>query len=109
MGRNGLGEFEIAVLLAVHRLAGAGYAVPIEADVRERTGRHVTLGAIYVTLDRLEKKGLVNSRLGDPSPQRGGRPKRMYRIEAPGVIALSAAREAGQRMWAGAPPLVVPA
>jgi len=69
----------------------------------------VTLGAIYVTLDRLEKKGLVTSRLGDPTPQRGGRPKRMYRIEAPGVIALAAAREAGERMWAGAGPLGVPA
>jgi PadR family transcriptional regulator, regulatory protein PadR len=109
LGRNGLGQFEIAVLLAVHRLHGAGYAVPIEADVRVRTGRHVTPGAIYVTLDRLEKKGLVTSRLGDPTPQRGGRPKRMYRILAPGVAALSIARDAGKRMWAGAPPLGMPA
>jgi PadR family transcriptional regulator, regulatory protein PadR len=105
MGRSGLGEFELKVLLAVHRLHGEGYAVTIADELERLSGKKVTLGAVYATVDRLEKKRLVDSRLGDPTPERGGRAKRFYRLTPPGVLALSDAQEAQSRMWAGVPPL----
>ena len=108
MGRYGLGEFEQRVLMAVHHLHGQGHAVTIAAHLGERTGRAPNLGAIYATLERLEKKGLAASRLGDPTPERGGRAKRLFRIEAPGVRALMEARQTDGRMWEGLPPLGAP-
>jgi PadR family transcriptional regulator, regulatory protein PadR len=109
VGRSGLGEFEQRVLLTIHHLQGQGYAVSIADELERLSGRKVTLGAVYATVDRLEKKGLVSSRLGDPTPERGGRAKRFYRLTTPGVLALSAAQEAQSRMWAGVPPLGAPA
>lgn len=109
MGRYGLGEFEQRVLMAVHHLHGQGYAVSIADHLGERTGRTPNLGAIYATLDRLEKKGFAVSRLGDPTPERGGRAKRLYRIDAPGLRALADAKQAEIRMWDGLPPLGAPA
>ena len=109
MGRFGLGGFEQRVLLAVHQLHGRGYSVSIRGHLADLTGNPVNLGAVYATLDRLEKKGLIASRLGDATSERGGRAKRMYRVEAPGVIALTAARETESRLWADLPPLGEPA
>lgn len=100
----GLGDFELKVLLVIHHLQGQGYAVSIADEIKQRTGRSVSLGAVYATVDRLEKKKLVESRLGDPTPERGGRPKRFYRVKAPGVLALTQAQAANERMWAGALP-----
>lgn len=105
MGRHGLGEFEEQVLLAVHRLQGQGYAVTIRSALKDRIGRIVSLGAAYSTLDRLERKGMISSRLADPTPERGGRAKRLYRIEAPGLLALGAARKSRELAWEGLPPL----
>ena len=68
-----LGEFEQLVLLALVRLGTDGYGVSIADDIAERTSRDVSLGAVYKTLERLEDKGLVASRIGDPTPERGGR------------------------------------
>ncbi len=94
--------------MVVHHLQGQGYAVSIEQDLKARFGKSTSLGAIYTTLDRLEKKGLVSSRLGEPTKERGGKPKRFYRISASGQFALRNVRDAGERLWAGAPPLGVP-
>lgn len=105
VGRTGLGEFERRVLLTIHHLQGQGYAVSIADDLERRSGKPVTLGAVYATVDRLEKKGLVLSRLGEATPERGGKAKRFYQLKAPGLVALSEAREADARMWADAPPL----
>jgi PadR family transcriptional regulator, regulatory protein PadR len=104
MGRKGLGEFETSVLLAIVRLQGRGYGVSIADEIERRTRKSVSFGAVYATLDRLQKKGLISSELGEPTPERGGKPKRFYRIEAPGERALLEAQKVTQWMWAGLPP-----
>jgi len=90
---NQLGRFEELVLLALVRLRENAYGVPIRREIAERTGRDVSFGAVYTTLERLERKGYVTSRIGEPTPERGGRVKRYFRIEAPGVRALNETRE----------------
>src|SRR5258708_6850924 len=103
MGRNALGEFEQAVLLAILRLGLNAYGVPIRHDLSERLGRSVSVGAIYTTLERLEGKGFVASWTGGATAERGGRAKRFYRVEAPGLRALDAARTTTRNLWAGLP------
>ena len=83
-----LGEFELLVLLAILRLDHDAYGVTIRDALETETSREVALGAIYKTLGRLEEKGYVSSRLGDPTPQRGGRRKKLYRLESLGSRAL---------------------
>lgn len=72
MGRKGLGEFETAVLLAIVHLHGRGYGVRIADEIERRSGRPVSFGAVYATLDRLQKKGLIKSELGDPTRREEG-------------------------------------
>jgi PadR family transcriptional regulator, regulatory protein PadR len=103
MGHNTLGEFEQAVLLAILRLGSSAYGVPIRHDISERLGRAVSVGAIYSALERLEGKGFVSSWTGGATDERGGRAKRFYRLEAPGLRALEAARVAIRNLWAGLP------
>jgi DNA-binding PadR family transcriptional regulator len=86
--RNSLGELELLVLLALLRLGEGAYGAGIRDEIRERTGRRVTPGAIYPTLDRLERKGLVRSYAGAPVPERGGRSKRHFVIERAGLAEL---------------------
>lgn len=88
MGELVLGEFEQLVLLALIRLGHDAYGVTICEDIADRTRRDVSLGAVYKTLERLEDKGLVSSRLGEPTPERGGRRKKHYRLVAAGQRAL---------------------
>ena len=92
-GNDRLGRFEELVLLALVRLRET-YGVPIRREIAERTGRDVSFGAVYTTLERLERKGYVSSRTGEPTRERGGRAKRYFRIEAPGIRALNETREA---------------
>jgi PadR family transcriptional regulator PadR len=87
-----LGEFEHLVLLAVLRLGGDAYAVPVRSEIEARAGRAVARGALYPTLDRLEQKGLVRSRLGEALAERGGRARRYYTVSARGLACLRAAR-----------------
>jgi PadR family transcriptional regulator PadR len=96
-----LGEFEHLVLLAVLRLGDEAYAVPIRGEIEERAGRAVARGALYTTLDRLEQKALLRSRLGEALAERGGRPRRYYTVTPGGRAALRAAREAIDRLSAG--------
>jgi DNA-binding PadR family transcriptional regulator len=86
--REYLGEFEHIVLLAVLRLGDQAYGVTIRREIEACARREVSIGAIYATLDRLEAKTLVQSRVGDPTPERGGRSKRFFRVTAPGVSAV---------------------
>jgi len=86
--REYLGEFEHMVLLAVLRLDEQAYGVTVRREIEARTRREVSIGAIYATLDRLEAKNLVQSRVGDPTPERGGRSKRFFRVTARGVSAV---------------------
>ncbi len=102
MGRQGLGELEFLVLLAVLRLGeDKAYAVSVAEEIRRRTGRSVARATVYVSLQRLENKGLVSSRLGDPLPERGGKARRYVSIEAAGLEALSGAHRALRSMWSG--------
>ena len=99
-----LGEFEQIALLALMRLRSNAYGASIRQEIAERTGRDVSVGAVYTTLERLERKGFVSSARGAPTPERGGRAKRYYKIEAPGEHALQRSRETMDRMWAGLAP-----
>ena len=101
---NGLGEFEQLVLLALVRLGAEAYGVSIRDEIEERTGRDVALGAVYTTLLRLEDKGLVATRLGEPTPQRGGRRKKFYRPLAAGRRELAASLDAIRSMTRGLTP-----
>jgi PadR family transcriptional regulator PadR len=82
-----LGEFEYLMLTAAARLGDEAYGVAIRQEIEEVGGRRCSLGALYTTLDRLETKGFVKTWMGDPTPQRGGRPKRFVRITAKGIQA----------------------
>jgi len=96
-----LGEFEQLVLLAIARLADDAYGVAIRQDIVSHGRRAVSVGALYVTLDRLEKKGYVRSSWGEATAVRGGRAKRYYTLTSAGISALSAARARMDRMWIG--------
>jgi PadR family transcriptional regulator PadR len=84
-----LGEFEYLVLTAAARLGEGAYGAAMRQRIEEATGRDCSIGALYTTLDRLEAKGFVKTWMGDPTPQRGGRPKRMVRVTAKGAQAAS--------------------
>lgn len=96
-----LGEFEQIVLLATVRLGDDVYGVPIVDEIRRRTGRHVAPAAVYITLRRLESRGLITSWLGDPTPERGGKARRYVRITRAGVESLRATRKVIDQMWQG--------
>jgi PadR family transcriptional regulator PadR len=84
-----LGEFEYLLLTAATRLGEQAYGAAIRQEVENATGRACSIGALYTTLDRLELKGLIKTRMGDATPQRGGRRKRMVRVTAKGAQAAS--------------------
>ena len=108
MGRREyLGEFEQIVLLAILRLGDEAYGVPIRREIERRTGRALTVGALYRTLDRLQDKGYVSSAFSDPTPERGGRSKRYFTVRPAGLQALRASREALTAMWEGLEPVVL--
>ena len=99
MAKDVLGGFELQVLLAVMRLGDDAYGVPIADAIEEASGREINPGSIYITLDRLEDKGFVTSRLTDPTPERGGRAKRCYQLEALGERALQESAVTAKRIW----------
>jgi DNA-binding PadR family transcriptional regulator len=96
-----LGEFEQVVLLAILRLSDEAYAVAVQNEILRCTGRDVSRGSIYITLDRLETKGYLKSRLADPTPERGGRAKRYYTLRPAAVEALRESRRALVALWRG--------
>lgn len=99
MPDESLAEFELLVMLAAVRLGPEeAYTVTIAEDIRERTGRRVRRANVYTTLQRLERKGLVSTALGDPRPGRGGRPPRLVRVEPEGRAAIRATTDAIQAM-----------
>jgi DNA-binding PadR family transcriptional regulator len=89
-----LGDLEQMVLLGVLHLGDGAYAVPIREQLASRAGRQIARGALYTTLDRLESKGYLRSRLGDPTPERGGRSRRYYTVTPRGLAALRTSHEA---------------
>jgi PadR family transcriptional regulator, regulatory protein PadR len=106
MPRDSLGEFEQIVLLAILHLTGTRdvYGVPIVNEIERRTRRHVARAAVYVTLRRLEQKGLVASWMGDPTQERGGKSRRCVKITRAGMHALRESRHVIDQMWRGLDP-----
>ena len=98
---SSLGEFEQVVLLAILRLADSAYAVSIRDEIVSNTGRDVSRGSIYITLDRLETKGFLRSRLADSTPERGGRAKRYYELRPRALEALRKNRRDLITLWRG--------
>jgi DNA-binding PadR family transcriptional regulator len=102
--REALGEFEQMVLLAVIHLGDDVYGVPIADEIARRTGRAVSPAAVYVTLRRLEHKGLLSSAKSAPTPERGGKARRCVRVTRAGVDSLRSSRQAIDSMWKGLDP-----
>ncbi len=96
-----LGEFEHVVLATTVSLGDNAYGAELIREIAKRTGRRVTSGSLYVTLDRLEDKGMIRSRMGDPDPRRGGRPKRFATPTPKGMKALREVRKTMFNLWAG--------
>lgn len=102
MARGDLvGTLEHMVLLALVHLGPNAYGMTVRREIEQRTGRDISIGAIYTTLQRLENKGYVTSTVGEPTAERGGRAKRMFRLEADGRRALRASQTAIAQMTAG--------
>lgn len=101
MDRDHLGGFEHVVLLALLRLRQEAYGVTVRQEIEARTGREVSIGAVYATLDRLEAKGYVKSHLGEPTPERGGRSKRFFQVTSSGLAVLNRTHRALSRLSAG--------
>jgi PadR family transcriptional regulator, regulatory protein PadR len=96
-----LGSLEHIVLLALIRLGDNAYGMTVRREIEARTGRDLSIGAIYATLERLEAKGYIRSEVGEPTAERGGRAKRLFRIDARGEEALEASQQALRRMTTG--------
>jgi PadR family transcriptional regulator PadR len=98
---DSIGEFEHMILLAVLRLDENAYAVTVREEILKHTGRELSRGAIYITLDRLENKGFLKSRLGEPTAERGGRAKRYYSLRPVAFKVLKESRKALESLWRG--------
>jgi PadR family transcriptional regulator len=99
MPRTDLGDLEHLVLLAILRLGRDAYGIPILDEVSSRSGRDVSRATVYVALKRLEQKGLVASRLGESTPERGGRAKRYFKLKPAGLRALRESRAMFLELW----------
>jgi PadR family transcriptional regulator, regulatory protein PadR len=100
-GKPALGDFEQLVLLGVLRLDDGAYGAAIRQEIHERSGRDVSINAVYTTLDRLESKGLLRSWVGEPTAQRGGRRRKFYALRPTGLAALRLAYHAFRSMADG--------
>ena len=96
-----LGEFEQVILLAILRLGDNAYGVTIRDEIASCTDRQPSPGALYTTLDRLEERCLVSSEFGDPTPRRGGRSKRFFKVTPAGVKAVARVQRGYQRLLEG--------
>ena len=103
--RSYLGEFELMILLAVLQLSDEAYGVPISRELERHRGREVSVGSVYAALERLESKGLVSSTLGEPTPERGGKAKRYFRVTKEGLRQVNATRRVLTNLWQGIPEL----
>jgi DNA-binding PadR family transcriptional regulator len=103
--RSFLGGFELLVLLAILRLGDDAYGVPIADAIEASSHKRVSVGSLYLTLERLESHGFVTSRLGDPTPERGGRAKTYFRITGRGLKAVRQTRRTLVTLWTGLPQL----
>ena len=102
---NALGQFEFIVLLALLRLGDEAYGMPIAQAIEETTGRDVVLSSVYFALERLQKKGMISSTLGEPTAERGGRAKRYFRVTARGLREVRDTRRTLTKLWRRLPQL----
>jgi PadR family transcriptional regulator PadR len=105
MPRSLLTDFELMILLAVLRLGDDAYGAAITREIETIGGRSVMLGALYAAVDRMERNGLVTSTLGDPTPQRGGRAKRFFKVTPRGLRAVKETQSALVALWSDVPAL----
>src|SRR5215469_9466328 len=101
--RGYLGEFELMLLLAISHLGEEAYGVPISRELELHRGRSVSVGSVYAALERLEAKGLITSSLGDPTPERGGKAKRYFRVTRKGLRQVSETRQVLTKLWQAIP------
>ena len=101
MSQEYLGEFEQMVLLAIMRLDGNAYGLAIRDELTAVAGREPSSGALYTTLDRMEKKGLLTSTSGEGSSERGGRPRRYLKVTPEGRELLTRTRSTLMALWSG--------
>ncbi|GMR12217.1 MAG: hypothetical protein BMS9Abin29_0406 [Gemmatimonadota bacterium] len=101
MSRRGLGEFEHKVMLAILRLGGEAYSVPLVLELEDRSGREVAQAAVFIVLRRLEDKGLLSSRLEEPEETGSGRTRRYFKLESAGLERLKESRRMLTRFWDG--------
>jgi DNA-binding PadR family transcriptional regulator len=107
MARTQFGELEEQVILALLRLGGEGYALPVAKELAKRTGRDVSPATTYMVMRRLQEQGYLKSRVGSPEPVRGGRPRRFYRVVKDAVLpALAESRRARLSLWEGLEPML---
>ena len=97
--KDNIGNFEFMILLALIRLGDNAYGVPITKEIEERSGRQVSVASVYAALERLSGKGFVVSELGEPTPERGGRAKRFFRITAKGTREVRDTRRVLMNFW----------
>jgi DNA-binding PadR family transcriptional regulator len=100
-----LGNFDLMLLLALLRLGEDAYGVTISQELEQHTDREVVIASVYARLERLQERGLVTSRLGDATPERGGRAKRFFRITSAGIREVRDARRSLMNLWKGLPEL----
>ena len=106
MGKYSIGEFEEVVMLTVAILYNDAYGISIKEEIEKRLERKVSVGAMRTALNRLEKKGLISSELGEPTKERGGRRKRFFSVSHAGKVALWKSKEQRDRLWSNIPELV---
>jgi DNA-binding PadR family transcriptional regulator len=103
--RDYLGSFELMVLVTVMRLGDDVYGVPISTELEAETGHEIAVASVYAALQRLEDKGLVTSRFGDPTPERGGRAKKFFKVTGKGIREARNTHRALTRLWRDIPQL----
>jgi PadR family transcriptional regulator PadR len=101
MARDLLTDLELMILVAVMRVGDEAYGVTVTREIEHTTGRSVAVAVVYATLDRLEQRGLVASSIGDPTPERGGRAKRFFRVTARGLRQARDTQKALHALWNG--------
>jgi PadR family transcriptional regulator, regulatory protein PadR len=101
--RSFLGEFELMIPLAILHLGDQAYGVPIARELERHRGREVSVGSVYAALERLETKGLIASSLGDPTPERGGKAKRYFRVNREGIRQVNETRRVLTGLWKQVP------
>lgn len=105
MPRELLTDFELMILLATLRVVDDAYGVPIAREIERTGGRSVALAAVYTALDRLERNGMVTSSMGESTPERGGRAKRLFEVTPQGTRAIKQTQRALVAMWTDVPRL----